>query len=1196
MTRFGHNLGFVDELFRQFQNNPESVSEAWREFFKGYRPQQQAPVSESTAVGASPVAPAAIDLPERALPIRGIGARIVENMETSLGVPTATTVRTLPVKILEENRRIINQHQATVAGTRVSFTHIIAWAILRGLERHPEMNARFVEFNGKPHVVVEPEVRLGLAIDIEKQQGQRVLLVPNIRQAQSLSFPDFLAAYNDLVMRAREERLTVDDFANTSVTLTNPGMVGTSLSVPRLMQGQGAILGVGSIGYPAEYAGMASQVISRLGISRVMTLTSTYDHRIIQGAVSGIFLSTIESMLIDGPRFYAPLFGQLGIPREPVNWAGDLNPPVSGQSDNDEAIAKQAGVLQLIRAFRLRGHLWADLDPLGYDPKPNDELEISTYGLSVWDLDRRFNTGGLAGQSGTLELRVILDTLQNTYCRHIGVEFMHIQDSTARHWLQERLEEGQAAAHFDRDLQIRVLKGLNRAEAFETFLHSNYIGQKRFSLEGAETLIPMLDLAFEDAVDAGIEQVVVGMAHRGRLNVLAHAIGKSYGQIFREFEGIDPLSTHGSGDVKYHLGANGTFTGLAGRTLEVILASNPSHLEAVNPVVEGMARARQDQLGDTERERVLPLLIHGDAAFAGQGVVAETLNLSQLSGYRTGGTVHIVVNNQIGFTTGPVDARSSHYPTDVAKMIDAPIFHVNGDRPEDAVRMIRLALAYRQEFKSDVVVDLFCYRRWGHNESDDPSYTHPLLYARIEQHRSVRKQYTEQLLRRGDFDLETAEKALEDYRKRLRKVHDEVKQAERAEVTPLAPANDEAGWTLNAADAEIDQATLGSIISDLDTVPDGFTIHPKLARQLAQRVTRFHEDKIDWAVGEALAFGSLVHAGVPIRLSGEDCRRGTFSHRHATLVDHRTGESHTPLTQLSDPPGLFQVFDSLLSEFAVLGFDYGYSVDQPRALTVWEAQFGDFSNGAQVIIDQFLISAEEKWGVHSGLVLLLPHGYEGQGPEHSSARLERFLQLAARQNIRIAYPTTPAQYFHLLRRQALCAERKPLIVMTPKSLLRHPEAISQREALTAIGFQSIIDDPHTRAATDVNRLVLCSGKIYYDLARANTGCATTAVARLELLYPFDQPAVSALLERYANAERVVWAQEEPLNMGAWNFVNRRLRPSLESQQTLSCVARPRSGSPATGSFRRHTNEQADLVDRALTGGLDDQIGVRKLDG
>jgi 2-oxoglutarate dehydrogenase E1 component len=960
-------------------------------------------------------------------------------------------------------------------------------------------------------------------------------------------------------------------------------MIGTVMSVPRLMRGQGTIIGIGSIGYPAEYSGMAAEMISELGLAKVMTITSTYDHRVIQGAESGEFLSRLDRLLQGGEGLYERVFAELGVPQEPFRWSADQNPRTLGGSSTTEAIAKQAGVLQLIRAYRVRGHLWADLDPLGFNPEPNPELELDTYGLSVWDLDRHFIAGGLGGNVGTLTLREILDTLQRTYCWHVGVEYMHITDTESRRWLQQRLEHPSSFETPERDEQIFILKRLNTAEAFETFLHTNYIGQKRFSLEGAETLIPMLDALLIGAADAGIEQAVLGMAHRGRLNVLAHIVGKSYGQIFREFEGIDPAAAHGSGDVKYHLGASGVYETPDGRGMRISMASNPSHLEAVNPIVEGMARARQDRLDDTARERVLPVLLHGDAAFAGQGVVAETLHLSLLKGYRTGGTIHVVINNQIGFTTGPADARSSQYSTDVAKMARAPIFHVNGDHPEEAVKVMRNALAFRQQFKRDVVIDLVCYRRWGHNEADDPSYTHPMLYAKIEEHRSVRKLYTERLVRRGDFDLETAEQALEHYRRRLRKVHEEVRAAEGAPTAP-GGSSTEGPPPKPAPPSGVDADTLDRILGGLERVPSGFEVHPKLERQFARRRSGFEEGRIDWALAEALAFGSLVLDGTAVRLSGEDSGRGTFSQRHAILYDHRTAEPFVPLAHLDPEQAPFHVFDSLLSEFAVLGFEYGYSVDAPEALVLWEAQFGDFVNGAQVIIDQFLVSAEEKWGQRSRLVLLLPHGYEGQGPEHSSARLERFLQLAVGENLRVAYPSTPAQYFRLLRSQVGRSSRSPLVVMTPKSLLRHPGAVSTPDELIGGAFRSVLDDPREPAADAVRRLLLCSGKIYLELdaARVDAEAGSVAIARCEQLHPFPSDEVRALLERYPATESVVWVQEEPRNMGAWHHVRDPLDDLLGPDRTLDYVGRKAAASPATGSFSRHQREQEALVREALT--------------
>jgi 2-oxoglutarate decarboxylase len=1188
MDKFGQNLGYIDELYRSFLADPESVSEAWRDFFADWRA-TAAPKPVPPTARVEPRIAVPTETP-RGEPLRGIQARIAENMTASLEVPTATSARTIAVKMLEENRRIINLHQDRVAGPRISFTHLIAWAIVRAVEAHPAINASYESRDGVPHRIPHEEVNLGLAVDLQKGDD-RVLLVPNIKNAGALDFPSFVAALDDLVVRSRKGQLEVADFQDTTITLTNPGMLGTALSVPRLMQGQGAIIGAGSIGYPAEYGGMAPEVISELGLSKVMTVTSTYDHRVIQGADSGGFLATLDRRLQGDDGLFERVFEELGIPHEPIRWAEDRNPRILSNSGAEEAVAKQAGVLQLIRAYRVRGHLWADLDPLGYNPEPHPELELSYYGLSVWDLDRKFICGGLGGCSGMLTLREIVYTLQETYCRHIGIEYMHIQDREPRQWLQERSEHLDGPPPVPRDRQIRILKRLNTAEAFEAFIGTNYVGQKRFSLEGAESLVPMLDAMLSDAAADGMEELVIGMAHRGRLNVLANVVGKSYGQIFGEFEGdMDPRTIHGSGDVKYHLGASGTIDGADGRHLRISVASNPSHLEAVDPVVEGMVRALQDRIDDSERARVLPVLIHGDAAFAGQGVVAETLNLSQLMGYRTGGTVHLVIDNKIGFTTGPTSARSSKYPTDVAKMLGSPIFHVNGDHPEEAVRIIRLAFAFRQTFKRDVVVDLVCYRRWGHNEGDDPSYTHPTLYSKIQQHRSVRKLYTEQLVRRGDFDMQTAEEALEHFRKELQQVHDEVRQVRRESdsTEPVACLESVKGAAWNPPATAVPLETLASVMQGLERTPEGFEVHPKLARQLEQRRKRFEQDRIDWALAESLSFGSLVLAGTAVRLSGEDSGRGTFSQRHAVLYDYRTAAGYTPLDHLSEDQARFQVFDSLLSEFAVLGFEYGYSVNQTGALVLWEAQFGDFVNGAQVILDQFISSAEEKWGQTSGVTLLLPHGYEGQGPEHSSARFERFLQLAALGNLRLAYPSTPAQYFHLLRAQATDPSRKPLVVLTPKSLLRNRECVSRQAEFRAGGFESTLRDPKRPDLKSIDRLVFTSGKVYYDLDafRSAEPFDHVAVCRIEQLYPFPVDAVSRLMSEAGPQCEVVWVQEEPRNMGGWSYVSDRIREMPGGRQSLRYVGRPRSSSTATGSHRHHLAEQQALVEQAFNSGGD----------
>ena len=1171
MSGSGSTSSYFDALYARYLAAPDSVSEAWREFFADYQP------PSSSATLAPPPAEAL-----EARPLAGAKARIASNMEASLRLPTATSARTIAVKFLEENRRIINQHQIARYGTKVSFTHLVAFALVRAIESHPEMNAAYTEIDGKPHVLPRAGVNLGVAIDTEKK-GERILVVPNVKHAHGLDFPGFLAAYDDVVARARAGTLRVDDFADTTVTLTNPGTIGTTLSVPRLMAGQGVIVGAGSIGYPPEYAGMSAEAIAGLGLSKTMTLTSTYDHRVIQGAESGAFLATVEKLLQGESGFYARIFAELTIPQEPVT-EGDTRRAAAGGPDT---VDKQAGVIQLVRAFRVRGHLSAHLDPLGSPPLHQEELDLSFYGLSVWDLDRRFAAGTLAGSKDARALREILDILRDTYCRYVGVEFMHIQELPIRRWLEARMESTRNAAALATEEQGRILTKLNDAEAFEKFLHATYVGQKRFSLEGAETLVPMIDALLNDAAAAGIQEAVIGMSHRGRLNLLCNVVGKSYNAIFREFEGeLDPDTAHGSGDVKYHVGATGTHTTPSGATVALTLASNPSHLEAVDPVVEGMVRARQDRLGDAEHERVLPILLHGDAAFAGQGVVAETLNLSLLRGYRTGGTVHVVVNNQIGFTTGPQDARSSPYATDVARTVQAPIFHVNGDRPEHAVRVMRLALEFRNVWKRDVVVDLVCYRRWGHNEGDDPSYTNPLLYARIEAQRSVRKLYTEELLRRGDLTLEAAEQALADYRARLSAAFDEVKRLRAGDGGVPVPADRESveGMARPTLDTAAPEGVLREVLASLDRVPQGFELHPKLAKQLQRRREQFDQGVIDWATAEALAFGSLAVAGIPVRVSGEDSGRGTFSQRHAILYDHQSGARHIPLAHIAPDQARFQIFDSHLSEFAVLGFEYGYSVDYPETLVVWEAQFGDFANGGQVVTDQFIASAEEKWGQESGVTLLLPHGYEGQGPEHSSARIERFLQLAARGNLRIAQPTTPAQYFHVLRRQALAEERKPLVVFTPKSLLRHKDVVSAPHAFTAGAFEPILDDGEALRPDEVRRVVLCSGKVFYELdaARKEAGLRDVAIVRVEQYYPYPQQAIEEVLARYAGASDVCWTQEEPRNMGAFAFIADRLSPALGAR-ALRYAGRPRNPSPATGSHKRHIAEQRALVSEALTG-------------
>ncbi len=991
-------------------------------------------------------------------------------MEASLEVPTATSVRAVPAKLLEDNRTVINRHLARSRGGKVSFTHLIGYALVRALVDHPEMNAYFTEVNGKPTVVKPEGIGLGLAIDLVKGE-QRQLVVASIKDAQRLDFSSFWVAYEDIVRRARTGKLTTDDFAGTTISLTNPGGIGTVHSVPRLMSGQGTIVGVGAMEYPAPFQGASKETLAALAVSKTITLTSTYDHRIIQGAQSGEFLRRMHQLLLGENGFYDDIFASLRIPYEPVRWSPDI--PDSHEGDLD----KGALVMEVIHSYRVRGHLMADTDPLEFRIRRHPDLDITEHRLTLWDLDREFAVGGFAGNR-TMKLRDVLGVLRDSYCRRVGIEYMHIQDPAQRRWIQQRVER--PAERPDPAEQLHVLERLNAAEAFENFLQTKYVGQKRFSLEGGESAIPILDEILQGAAEDNLDEVVIGMPHRGRLNVLANIVGKSYGQIFREFEGnVDPSTAHGSGDVKYHLGADGLFRGRDDASVPVHLTSNPSHLEAVDPVVEGIARAKQDVLDKGQTGfTVLPVLLHGDAAFAGQGVVAETLNLSQLRGYRTGGTVHLVVNNQVGFTTSPLAGRSSVYATDVARMVQAPIFHVNGDDPEACVRVARLAYDFRQAFNKDVVIDMVCYRRRGHSEVDEPSFTQPLMYDIIDRKRSVRKIYTEALIGRGDITLAEAEEALRSYQSHLEKAFAETHDASTQPVRSPAmrPADERASAPVETA---IPLETVKAIVDTQVALPEGFTIHPRLAPQLQRRAKMIDDGTIDWALGELLAFGSVLLDGHPVRLAGQDSRRGTFGQRHAVLVDRTNGNEHTPLKTLPDA-ATFYVYDSLLSEFAAMGFEYGYSVARPNSLVLWEAQFGDFADGAQSIMDEFISAGEAKWGQLSRLTLLLPHGYEGQGPDHSSARIERYLLLCAENNLTVAVPSTPAQYFHLLRRQAK-AEPRPLVVFTPKSMLRLRAAASSIDSFTAGTWQPVIRDD---SVDRPRRILLCAGKVYYDLLAA----------------------------------------------------------------------------------------------------------------
>lgn len=1242
---FGQNEWLVEEMYRKFRDDPSSVDPSWHEFLVDYNPE---PTTDSAASGngqstatAAPVAPpepapapppakpapakpapadngAAKSAPPKAPAkeapakeptpkpapasssdggdetqvLRGAAAAVVKNMNSSLQIPTATSVRAIPAKLMIDNRIVINNHLKRTRGGKVSFTHLLGYAIVQAVKSFPNMNRHFAEIDGKPNAVTPAHTNLGLAIDLQGKDGKRSLVVAAIKNCETMRFGQFIAAYEDIVRRARDGKLTAEDFSGVTISLTNPGTIGTVHSVPRLMSGQGAIVGAGAMEYPAEFQGASEERIAELGIGKLITLTSTYDHRIIQGAESGDFLRTIHQLLLSDD-FFDEIFFELGIPYEPVRWRTD-NP--------DSIVDKNARVMELIAAYRNRGHLMADIDPLRLDKtrfRSHPDLDVNTHGLTLWDLDRVFKVDGFAGKEFK-KLRDVLGLLRDAYCRHIGVEYTHILEPEQQKWLQERIEvkhEGPTVAQ-----QKYILSKLNAAEAFETFLQTKYVGQKRFSLEGAETVIPMMDAAIDQAAEHALDEVVIGMPHRGRLNVLANIVGKPYSQIFSEFEGnLNPSQAHGSGDVKYHLGARGDYIQMFGdNDIEVSLTANPSHLEAVDPVMEGIVRAKQDLLEyngdgseDSQGFTVMPMMLHGDAAFAGQGVVAETLNLALLRGYRTGGTIHIIVNNQIGFTTSPQDSRSSEYCTDVAKMVGAPIFHVNGDDPEACVWVARLAVDFRQKFNKDVIIDMLCYRRRGHNEGDDPSMTQPYMYDVIDTKRGVRKTYTEALIGRGDISMKEAEDALRDYQGQLERVFNEVRDLEKHEVEPSESVEEDQMIPRGMTTA-VDKSLLARIGDAHLAFPENFSVHPRVKPVLEKRREMAYEGKVDWAFAELLALGTFLAEGKLIRFSGQDTRRGTFTQRHAVIIDRKTGAEFTPLDLLTVNPdgtptgGRFLVYDSALSEYAAVGFEYGYSVGNPDALVLWEAQFGDFVNGAQSIIDEFISSGEAKWGQLSDVVLLLPHGHEGQGPDHTSGRIERFLQLWAEGSMTIALPSTPANYFHLLRRHGLDGVHRPLIVFTPKSMLRNKAAVSDIRDFTEQKFRSIMEEPtYTDGDGDrskVTRILLTSGKIYYELAarKDKDKREDVAIVRVEQLAPLPKRRLSNTLDSYPNAKEFFWVQEEPANQGAWPTFGLTLPELLPEKLTgIKRISRRAMSAPSSGSSKVHAVEQQEIIDEAF---------------
>jgi multifunctional 2-oxoglutarate metabolism enzyme len=1246
------NAGYVADLYEQYRADPSSVDPEWRALFdagtegestvpapgganegNGIEPaasveeppaarpasSDEAPSAHEPAAVASPASPespaTSSSVPHGAAPIKGPAARLAQNMVASLGVPTATSFREIDVAVLEQRRRELNDR---IAPRKVSFTHLIGWAIVQAAAEQRSMSHAYTEIDGTAYRVDPGAINLGLAVDVERKDGSRFLMVPVIKAADGMDFAAFHARYEELVEKVRSSKAAPDDFAGATITLTNPGTLGTTASVPRLMPNQGTIVATGTI--------------RDVGTDRRMTITSTYDHRIIQGAESGLFLQRIDRLLGGEDDFYADVFAALdaGSPEDSPR-AGDERgdggpgavhtdappaatpsapsaaeaagapPPVAASDGPDyERLKAVAAGMALVKAYRHFGHMAATLDPLGAEPIGDPALEPGPLGL----------TPELMAQVPAELLRVYVpgDTLadalphlRRTYSGTIAYEVEHIGSHEERVWLRQVIESGEHRPEMLAEDKVDLLERLISVETLERFLHRAYLGQKRFSIEGLDVLVPMLDVVIGDAADNGARKVMIGMAHRGRLNVLAHVVGVSYEAILAEFEagraGAETPSAPkgGSDDVKYHLGAEGSVLAADDSEVRIVLSPNPSHLEAVNPVIEGRARAEQ-----TDRSRpvvtvdhatTLPVLIHGDAAFAAQGVVAETLNLARLDGYATGGTIHLIANNQVGFTTGPREGRSTDYSSDLAKGFDAPIIHVNADDPEACLAAARLAMMYRQRFGHDIVIDVVGYRRFGHNEGDEPAYTQPDMYRRIAEHPSVRELYQAQLVEAGvigadeaDAKVKAVQKELARHQAALRKGAEEPEQELDRGSEAIPPEE------IGEPETAVAPDRLRVLNAGLVAVPDGFTVHPKLTKMLERRATALDDAEgatVDWAHAELLAFATLVGDGTPVRLTGQDTVRGTFSQRHAALWDATTGETVVPLQRIPGATASFEVHNSPLSEYGALGFEYGYAVTARDALVLWEAQYGDFVNGAEIIIDQFIIAGLAKWRQTSRLTLLLPHGYEGSGPEHSSARLERFLALGAEGNIRVVYPTTPAQYFHLLRRQALHQDARPLIVMTPKSLLRLPAAASRPVELSQGRFHPVLDDPRfgtARAAAKVRRVLLCSGKIYYDLIGSEhvDAAGDTAIVRVERLYPFPVDELGAVLERYPRLDSYAWVQEEPRNMGARKFVLPRIRHLVPYRIPLGDISRPERSRPAEGYPAAHAVEQARIVREALT--------------
>src|SRR6058998_3640610 len=1183
-------------MYEQYLRDPASVGEEWRNLFDNGKvadlpviPTNREEVLSGGGMRDAGSVPAptpthpASPIPHPGLtPITGPAARLAQNMTDSLSVPTATSFREVAVDTLDARRKELNAGLAA-SGKKISFTHLIGFAIVQAVKQLPVMTHAFQEVEGKPHRLDPQGVNLGLAVDVEKKDGSRALVVPVIKHAERMDFAAFRATYETLVEKARTNKLLPDNFAGATITLTNPGTIGTVASVPRLMKGQGSIIATGAI--------------RQIGPAKVMTLTSTYDHRVIQGAESGMFLRKLDSLLQGDERFYEQVAETLAITGLGVRDSG-LGTAMARALPSPEPRAPSpdlkhvAAAMALVKAFRNFGHMAARLDPLGSEPPGDPALDPGPLGLTP-EIMARIPADVLRIYVPGRTLAEAYPELRKTYCGTLAYEVEHIGSHVERLWLRQVIESGQHRTLLSAEQKQKLLSRLTAVEGLERFLHRAYLGQKRFSIEGLDVLVPMLDQTIELAGVSGARRVVLGMVHRDRLNVLAHIVGLPYETIFAEFEGgshVEGTLTPegGTGDVKYHHGADGVYQTASGKPVNVTLSPNPSHLEAVNPVVEGRARANQtnrrgkDPIHDGTV--ALPVLIHGDASFAAQGVVAETFNLARLRGYTTGGTIHLIANNQVGFTTDPKEGRSTDYSSDLAKGFDAPIIHVNADDPEACLAAVRLAMLYRDKFHGDVVIDVVGYRRWGHNEGDEPAYTQPVMYERIKQTPTARQRYADQLAREGVVDAAQAATEAEQVYQRLTEIQQSLKAHLEAGQGQEPQRISEKPQTIAEPATAVASQVLTSLNEQLLSVSPGFHANPKLLRQLERRRGALTEGGIEWAHAEALAFGSLLGEGTPIRLTGQDTERGTFSQRHLVLHDIVNGQRYAPIQNLAGARAPFELHNSPLSEFGCLGFEYGYAAAAPDALVLWEAQYGDFTNGAEVIIDQFLIAGLAKWGQVSRLTLLLPHGYEGQGPEHSSARIERFLALGAEGNLRIANCTMPAQYFHLLRRQARHAELRPLVLFTPKSLLRLPQAASRLEGLTTGRFSPVLDDATAADRRDaVRRLILCSGKVYYDLtlAPARVQATHVAIGRVELLYPFPSEELATLIRGYPNLREIVWVQEEPRNMGPQKFMLPQLRELVGPEVTVRDIGRPERSSPAEGYPAAHQAEQARIVAAAF---------------